>query len=236
MEAAVLFPDPIPPVSPTRSLTARLPNRQPPHGRDRYEAASRRPGMKPSLIRGLRRCSRDRRREQRDLDLFTRTILLLRIEFALGDHREDPGEDLDEEIVGRNLDDLRDELSALIELAGVLDPRIGERVLEREAHLLRLRVELHHLDLDDVADLHDLRRMLDAGIAQLAIMNKPVDAAQIDEGAELGQAYDDAFPDLPDRQRPEQLGLLLVQLLFEDQALREDDAVPLMIEVDHLQA
>ncbi|MBD5633754.1 MAG: hypothetical protein IAI49_04665 [Candidatus Eremiobacteraeota bacterium] len=44
------------------------------------------------------------------------------------------------------------------------------------------------------------------------------------------------FADLADRERAEQFGLLRVELFFEDEALREDDAVALVIEIDHLEA
>ena len=83
----------------------------------------------------------------------------------------------------------------------MLIPRIGQRVLEREADLLRFGVELHDLDVDDVADLHDLGRMLDPRVRELAVVNQTVDAAEIDERAELGETNDDAFANLPDFER-----------------------------------
>ena len=65
---------------------------------------------------------------------------------------------------------------------------------------------------------------------------KTVDAAEIDEGAEVGQAHDDALANLPDLERVEQLLLLGLQLFFENEALRKHDAMALVIEIDHLQA
>ncbi len=47
---------------------------------------------------------------------------------------------------------------------------------------------------------------------------------------------DDAFANLSDFERSEQLLLLRVELFFENQPLREHDAMTLVIEIDHLQA
>ena len=66
-------------------------------------------------------------------------------------------------------------------------------------------------------------------------MNEPVDAAQVDERAEVRETHDDALADLPDLERVEQLLLLRLQLFFEDEPLREHDAMPLVVEIDHLQ-
>src|SRR5581483_850331 len=90
-------------------------------------------------------------------------------------------------------------------------------------------------DRDGVADLHDLGRVLDARVRELAVVDQPVDPAEVAERAELGEPDHDAFANLTDLQRAEQLLLLRVQLFFEDLTLREHDAVPLVIEVDDLQ-
>ena len=68
------------------------------------------------------------------------------------------------------------------------------------------------------------------------VVDEAVDAAEVDERAELREPHDDAFADLADGQRAEQLLLLLVEFFFEHLALREHDAMALVIEVDHLQA
>ena len=56
-------------------------------------------------------------REQRDVDFFARRVLLGRIEFTLGHHRQNARDDLDQEIVRGDLDDLRDEFIAFEELS-----------------------------------------------------------------------------------------------------------------------
>ena len=78
--------------------------------------------------------------------------------------------------------------------------------------------------------------MLDSCIRELAIVDQAVDAAEIDEGAEVGQAHDHAFTNLSDLERVEQLLLLRLKLFFENEPLREHDAMALVIEVDDFQA
>ena len=76
--------------------------------------------------------------------------------------------------------------------------------------------------------------MLDARVGKLAVVNQAVDAAEIDERTEIGEPHDDAFADLADFQRVEQLLFLCLKLFFQYQALREHDAMTLMIEIDDL--
>ena len=51
--------------------------------------------------------------------------------------------------------------------------------------------------------------MLDPRVRELAVVDQAVDAAEVDERAELGEPDDDALADLADGQRAEQLLLLL---------------------------
>ena len=78
--------------------------------------------------------------------------------------------------------------------------------------------------------------MLDAGVREFAIVDEAVDAAEVDECAELCKTNDDAFADLTDGQRAEQLLFLLVEFFFQNLALREHDAMAFVIEVDHFEA
>ena len=51
--------------------------------------------------------------------------------------------------------------------------------------------------------------MLDPRVREFGVVDEAVDAAEVDERAELRQPDDDAFADLADLQRAEQLLLLL---------------------------
>jgi len=96
------------------------------------------------------------------------------------------GNHFDEQIVRSHLYDLGGQFVRLVETVGVLIPGIRQRVFEREAHLLRLRVELHDFDLHDVTDLYDLRRVLDTRVGKFAVVNQPVNAAEVDESTKIG--------------------------------------------------
>ena len=68
-----------------------------------------------------------------------------------------------------------------------------------EADLAGVLVELLDADLHLLADLSTSPGMLHAVPAQLADVDQAVDAAQVDERAEVLQAADDAFADLARR-------------------------------------
>jgi hypothetical protein len=78
--------------------------------------------------------------------------------------------------------------------------------------------------------------VLDARVRELAVVNQPVDSAKVDECAEVGQSNDDALAYLPDFEGIEKFLFLGLQLFFENEALRKDDPMALVIEVDDLQA
>src|SRR5579884_1038998 len=180
--------------------------------------------------RDTARCVIDR--QQGHFNFLTGAELRAGIALALRHHREHARNDLDEEIVRRDLDDLRGELVGFVQLVRVFVPRIRQRVLEREADLLRVRIELHDLYVDHVADLHDLGRMFDARVAELAVVDQAVDTAEIHERTELRKTNDHAFPDLSDFKRAEQFLLFRVEFFFENQTLRKHDAMALVIEID----
>ena len=94
-------------------------------------------------------------------------------------------------------------------------PRALERVAIRQADLAGRLVDLLNLDLDLLAELQHIAGMLDAVPAQLADVQHAVDAAQIDERAEVADVADDAFALLPLGQLGEQpllgFGLLALQ-------------------------
>ena len=71
------------------------------------------------------------------------------------------------------------------------------------------RVDLLDLDFDLLADLQHFAGVVDAVPAHLADVDQAIDAAQIDERAEIVQLADGAFADLARRQLGEQLRLVL---------------------------
>ena len=75
-------------------------------------------------------------------------------------------------------------------------PRIGLELLHAERDALRLGVEADHLHLDRLADMEHLGRMVDAPPGDVGDVQQAVDAAQIDEGAVIGDVLDHALEDL----------------------------------------
>ena len=78
-------------------------------------------------------------------------------------------------------------------------PRIGLELLHAERDALGLGVEADDLHLDRLADLQRFGRMVDAPPGDVGDMQQAVDAAQIDEGAVIGDVLDHARegPGLP---------------------------------------
>ena len=66
-------------------------------------------------------------------------------------------------------------------------------------------------------------------------MDQPIDAAEVDERAELREPDNHAFANLADGERSKQLLLLGVELFFEHLTLGENDPMALVIKVDDLE-
>ena len=69
---------------------------------------------------------------------------------------------------------------------------------------------------------------------ELGDVDQPVDALEVDEGAEVDDVRDLALDDLPRLQAPEDLLADLLALLLEHRATREHDVVARAVELDHL--
>ena len=67
-----------------------------------------------------------------------------------------------------------------------IQPRIGGELLEAERYALLFAVELEHLDLDLVADVHQVAGMGEAAPGHIGDVQQAVDSAQIDERTVVG--------------------------------------------------
>jgi hypothetical protein len=115
-------------------------------------------------------------------------------------------------------------------------PRIGNDLLVTERHALRARIVLEHDHVDFVADAHDLGRMRHAAPRHVGDVQEPVDAAQIDERAVVGEVLDRAAQHLALGERVER-GLLLLRVLFLEQHLaRQHDVAALLVDLDDAHA
>ncbi len=66
-------------------------------------------------------------------------------------------------------------------------------------------------------------------------MDQAISSAEIDEGAEVRNAADDAFHDRAFAQRLQQLIFLLAAPLAHGETLGENQAIALAVDVDHLE-
>ena len=79
--------------------------------------------------------------------------------------------------------------------AGEVPPRVFLSRLERQRDPLAVHVDVEHLDGDLVADLDDLGRVVDVLPGQLGDVHQAVDAAEIDERAEVDDRGHDTLAD-----------------------------------------
>ena len=120
-------------------------------------------------------------------------------------------------------------------LLGDVLPRVALELLEAERDALTLPVDVEHLDLELLADLHELGRMRDAAPRHVGDVEQAVDAAEIDERTEVGDVLDDALPDLILLQLLHELLALARTLVLEDHAARDDDVAAALVELDDLE-
>src|SRR5690606_39048162 len=118
--------------------------------------------------------------------------------------------------------------------AGELAPRVFLGGLQRQGDARALQVDLEDLDLDRLADLDDLARVVDVLPGQLRDVNQAVDPAEVDEGAEVDDRGDRALADLALGELVQELGADLGLGLLEPGAARQDHVVAVLVELDDL--
>src|SRR5262249_10691963 len=102
-------------------------------------------------------------------------------------------------------------------------PWVGFELLDAKADSLGLGVDADDLHFHRVANIHDLGRMVDASPCHVGDMQKPVDAAEVDEGAIVGDVLHHAVDDLTLFEAGYDLAPLLGARLFEHRTARDDD-------------
>src|ERR1700719_977569 len=114
-------------------------------------------------------------------------------------------------------------------------PRIVEQLLHAERDAVGLVVDLDDLDLHLLADIEHLGRMIDAPPGNVGDVQEAVDAAEIDEGAVVGDVLDHAVDDLALFEVLHQLLALLGAGLFQHGAARHDDVAAAAIHFQDLE-
>ena len=126
-----------------------------------------------------------------------------------------------------------DDVALLVAVEHLL-PRVGLRLLEAERDALPLAVDVEHLNLDRLADLEDLGRVVDVAPRELGDVDEAVHPVEVDEGAEVDDVGDRALDDVAGIEAVEDPLPLLLALFLEHGAAREDDVVARAIELDDL--
>src|SRR5258708_5163319 len=143
--------------------------------------------------------------------------------------------ELDERAVVGNRDDLALHACPNRILRREVLPRILLQLFQAERDALALPVDVEHLHLELLADLHHLGRMRYPAVAHVGDMEQAVHAAQVDERAEVGDVLHHALPHLIDRQLLHQHVAFRLALGFEQHAARDDDVAAALVQLDDLE-
>lgn len=73
------------------------------------------------------------------------------------------------------------------------NPWVFAQLLQAQRYAVALAVELQHLDIDLVANVDDLGRMLDALPGHVGDVQQTIDAAQVNERTVVGEVLDDTL-------------------------------------------
>ena len=114
-------------------------------------------------------------------------------------------------------------------------PRISAQLLEAERDARALAIELEDAHIDLVADLDHFGRMLDALPGHVGDVQQAIDAAEVDEGAVIGEVLDRALDDRAFLQVVHQRAALGGEFLLDHRAARDHDVVALLVELDDLE-
>ena len=114
-----------------------------------------------------------------------------------------------------------------------IEPRIRRQLLESQRDALLVLVELQNLDLDLIADIHQVTRMRQPSPRHIGDVQQAIEAAHIDECAVVGQVLHHASEDCAFFQVLESLAALLrVLLLFQQLLARNHDVAALLVQLD----
>ena len=114
-------------------------------------------------------------------------------------------------------------------------PRILVQLLHAERDALRLGVDADDLDLDRLADMQHVGRVVDTLPGDVGDMQQAIDAAQVHECAVVGDVLDDALDRLAFGEVLHEFGALLGAGLFHDGAARHNDVAAAAIHLEDLE-
>src|ERR1035437_8022349 len=113
-------------------------------------------------------------------------------------------------------------------------PRIGLELFDAERDALLGAIEFEDFDGDLLAHVQQFRRMVDAAVGHIRNVQQPVDSAEVDERAVVGQVLDHARDHRPLRQMLQGDALARVDLLLDRHLARNHHVPAAAIELDDL--
>ncbi len=143
--------------------------------------------------------------------------------------------DLHEGAVVGDVRDLAEHAGVRGITAGDVLPGIRTQLLQAQRNARALAVELQDTYFHFLADLHHFRRMLDALPRHVGDVQQAVDAAEVDEGAVVGEVLHRAFHHRAFGQVVHQRAALGGEFLLHDGTARHDHVVALLVELDDLE-
>ena len=114
-------------------------------------------------------------------------------------------------------------------------PRILKQLLHAKRDAVRVVIDLDDLDLHGLADRQHLGRVVDATPGDVGDMQQAVDAAEIHEGAVVGDVLHDAVDHLTFFKVGDDLVTLLSAALFKHGAARNDDIAATTIHLEDVE-
>src|SRR5688572_5813346 len=131
-------------------------------------------------------------------------------------------------VIGKRYDLALDAL-ADCELLFDLRPRMWLELLHAERNTLLVLIEIENDDGDCLIELNDLGRMRDASPRKIGDVHEAVDAAEIDECAEVCDRLNGTFKYLTALELLDDACALLVHRLFHKDLMADDDILIRMI-------
>src|SRR6266403_2154145 len=201
----------------------------------------------PGIAHGLLEAERDAALDRIDLedlhlhllrggdDLAGMHVLLGPRHLGDVDEALDAGLELHEGAVVGEVGDAALEAGADRELGLDALPRIGLQLLHAERDAVGLVVDLDDLDLDLLADVEHLGGVIDAPPRDVGDVQQAVDAAEIHEGAVVGDVLDHAVDDLALFEILHQLLALLGAGLFQHGAAGDHDVAAAAVHLEDLE-
>jgi hypothetical protein len=145
--------------------------------------------------------------------------------------------ELHERAVGHDVDDLARDARADRVALPRSPPTGWGLLLEAQGDLLFLAVDVEDLDLDLLVDLDHLGRVVDPAPGHVGDVQQAVDAAEVDERAEVGDVLDRALDELALLEGLHQLGRFAsARSLFDELAAADDDVAALGVDLEDLGA